>query len=248
MTRCLPVLAAAFAFCAMPAGAINKCVGKDGRVTYQEDKCPDDAKAGALKGSPSSPPAAPVSTGIDPFEVDSIAGAVAHMERCSALSPAYARNAARVMEEYRREHAQFFARHERSKQYQESLRERRANNAEIMKNPTIAREIAGHCGTVQPQPPANSAAAKSVNAKGLPADVDHVIDVEAAWNVCSYASRRWFDDNRPAYEAWAKRNFALTSRIHGDYDLEKEYQSRSARRTSGEPGLCANVAETLKGK
>jgi hypothetical protein len=140
------VLAAAFALCAADAAAINKCVDPSGKVVYQEDKCPDNAKAGTVKVQPSS---SPVAKGDG-------------------------------------------------------------------------------------------------SAKSLPADIDRVIEVEAGFNVCSYGPSGWFEANRGAYEAWARRNFALTSKIHGDYELEKEFQSRSARKTSADAGLCTSVAEAIR--
>jgi hypothetical protein len=239
-----PVLAAALALCATDAAAINKCT-KDGKITYQEDKCPEDAKAGALKVAPASPPPEIGSTEGRKEDAESLAWAVAHMERCKVLSPEYARNALKVMGDFRRQHGQAFAQFEHTKEYQEILRERRANTAEIAKDPAMREEIVKFCGMLKDKPPATSTGT-AANAKGIPADIDHVIDVEAAFNVCAYGSRRWFDENREPYEAWAKRNFALTSRIHGDYELEMEFQSRSARRTSGEPGLCSNVAAVIR--
>jgi hypothetical protein len=141
-----PVVAALLALCAMPAAAINKCVGKDGKITYQDDKCPDDAKAGAMK-EPS------VASGMLPPEEDpenaslnTLVWAISAMELCSQASPAYAQNAAKAMAEYRRENAQWFARLERSKRYQEILREARARNAQKLKDPAQRREAAETCG------------------------------------------------------------------------------------------------------
>ena len=147
MTRALAVtVAAALSLAATQAGAINKCVDKSGKVTYQEDKCPDDAKAGAMK-APSV-----VSGMLSPEEdqenasMNTLVWAITSVELCSQASPAYARNTAKGMQEYRREHAQLFARLERSKRYQEILRDARARNAEKLRDPDQRRQLAESCG------------------------------------------------------------------------------------------------------
>jgi hypothetical protein len=142
----LATLAAVFALAETPALAINKCVGKDGKVTYQEDKCPDDAKKGTLKALPSSPGMLSPEEDKEDATLNTLVWVMSSIERCSQASPAYARNAAKGYEEYRREHAQSIARIERSPRYREMLRENRARTAEIMRNPAQRQEAAETCG------------------------------------------------------------------------------------------------------
>ena len=139
-------MTALFALAAMDAMAINKCVDPSGKVTYQDDKCPDETKKGKVRAAPpSSAEKLPARDDMDDADLNSMAVAVAYMERCGALSPAYARNAAAVMEAYRLKHAASLARYERTKPFQDILRDSRAGTAEIAKNPAARSATARTC-------------------------------------------------------------------------------------------------------
>ena len=139
-------LSAAACLAATHALAVNKCVDKTGKVTYQEDKCPDEAKSNVLKAVPASPRMLSPEEDQDSAQLNTIVWAVSSIERCSQVSPAYARNTAKALEDYRREQAQWFARLERSPRYQQMLRDNRARTAEILKDPAKRQQEADMCG------------------------------------------------------------------------------------------------------
>ncbi len=135
--RPLAFLAAALALIAAPAHAINKCVDKTGKVTYQDGRCPGDAKEDQLKGLP--PPGDPgsasggaaASAGDDPEDphmLDLVAAMVGY-ESCVQASPDYAKTHAAQYEAWRTGNARYLARLEHSPRYQEVLANGRKKNA-----------------------------------------------------------------------------------------------------------------------
>ncbi|APV51338.1 hypothetical protein BWI17_17585 [Betaproteobacteria bacterium GR16-43] len=100
MTR---TLAAASCLCAAllapDASAIVKCVDKAGKVTYQDEKCPDDSKSADVRIMSSPPPEAPTagtagaeSKGPPPSTDERLGEAektIAGFESCAAAYPEF---------------------------------------------------------------------------------------------------------------------------------------------------------------
>ncbi|MGZ5098022.1 MAG: DUF4124 domain-containing protein [Usitatibacter sp.] len=126
MIRCLAttLTAAALALAASEAAAINKCVDKSGKVTYQEDKCPDDAKQDVLKAPPglsSASPAAPDDDREDPRMLDLVSMQLGY-EGCATASSDFAQLYAADYSAWRAGNATLWARLERSARYQGVLK------------------------------------------------------------------------------------------------------------------------------
>ena len=138
------VVFVALALAALPASPINKCVGKDGKVSYQEGKCADEAKASTLAAPPARSPLRPEED-VENATLNTLVWAMLGMEKCMQASPASAPIYAKAIADYRREHAEHFVRLERSRLYQERLRVGRAKVALEMKDPAARKEHAESC-------------------------------------------------------------------------------------------------------
>ena len=136
MTRWPPVaLAAALAWGATGAFAINKCTDKAGKVTYQDSKCPDDVKQDELKGLPppadetTAPPAkaaakpAAAAEDDDPADphMQDLVSVMVGYEGCTKASADFAGIHATQYATWRTANAKYLARLEHSPRYQEAL-------------------------------------------------------------------------------------------------------------------------------
>jgi hypothetical protein len=144
----LVVLAAALAWAASDARAINKCIDKKGQVTYQETRCPDDAKANELKDPPPPGDSGPVPLKDDPEDphmLDLVSVMVGY-EGCTKASPDFATIHAAQYEAWRTGNAKYFARLEQSPRYQQVLANgRKSNAAQPLDSPEFAEKYARFC-------------------------------------------------------------------------------------------------------
>jgi hypothetical protein len=153
LTRWLPVaLAAALAWGATGALAINKCTDKTGKVTYQDKKCPDDVKADELKGLPPPADEAPAAAkgagtakssaeeGDDPADphMGDLVSVMVGYEGCTKAFPDFAGIHATQYSTWRTANAKYFARLEKSARYQEELENGRK---EMLKQPFDSPEF-----------------------------------------------------------------------------------------------------------
>jgi hypothetical protein len=142
MRACAIALGCALlALTAQDAAAINKCVDKAGKVTYQEGRCPDDAKQDALKldaaPAPSSADSAPLKAGAAPAKAEpladdpgnpllmGLASTQSTYEACSAASPDFAGHHAADYEAWRAGNAAALAKAEGFASYRRLLAEGR---------------------------------------------------------------------------------------------------------------------------
>jgi hypothetical protein len=139
-TSALTIAAAALALAATHAAAINKCVDKAGKVSYQDAKCPDDAKQDVLKAPPppsSNAPSEPAAQGAskasapgddpeDPKMLDLVSVQVGY-EGCTMASADFASAHAAQYEAWRAANAKLLARLEHSERYQQVLANGRRN-------------------------------------------------------------------------------------------------------------------------
>lgn len=119
-TLATTLAAAAIALSATDAAAINKCVDKSGKVSYQEGKCPDDAKQDVLKAPPGSSPAGPLAPEDDPEDqrlLDLVSMQLGY-EGCAAASPDFAQLYAADYKAWRARNAALLVRVDRSPRYQ----------------------------------------------------------------------------------------------------------------------------------
>ena len=111
------------------AWAINKCVDKAGKVTYQQDKCSEDAKQEVLKTPPSRPSTnasskspAPSGPAADDDREDAaileLVSVQTGYEACVGASPDLAQRHGAVYAEWRAGNKAALARLERSERYQ----------------------------------------------------------------------------------------------------------------------------------
>lgn len=161
MRACAVALAAALlALAAHDAAAINKCVDKAGKVTYQEGRCPDDAKQDVLKlqdtgSGPSNADSAPPKAGAAPSKADpavvddpenpqlrGLAATQSTYEACSAASPDFAGLHAADYEAWRAANAALLAKAEPLPSYQRLL----ANGREQLRTqPANLEQFARFC-------------------------------------------------------------------------------------------------------
>ena len=149
----LAFIAVALALAAPAAHAINKCVDKAGRVTYQEGRCPDDAKEDQLKGLPAPGDAGAASAAAaagdgdaeDPHMLDVVSVMVGY-EGCTKAAPDFASTHAAQYDRWRAGNAKYLARLEHSARYQEVLANgRRQNAAQPLDSPEFLREYTRFC-------------------------------------------------------------------------------------------------------
>ena len=130
-------LAAALVLAALPAHAINKCVDKTGKITYQEGRCPDDAKQNQVQilAPPDDAGAALPGKndvgGADPEDSNmlNLVAVIVGYESCTKLQPDFATIHAQQYEEWRAANTKYLARLEHSARYQELLVQGRKENA-----------------------------------------------------------------------------------------------------------------------
>jgi hypothetical protein len=130
MRACAIALGCALlALTAQDAAAINKCVDKAGKVTYQEGRCPDDAKQDALKldaaPAPSSADSAPLADDPGNPLLMGLASTQSTYEACSAASPDFAGHHAADYEAWRAGNAAALAKAEGFASYRRLLAEGR---------------------------------------------------------------------------------------------------------------------------
>jgi hypothetical protein len=135
-------LAAALALGATDARAINKCVDKAGKVTYQDGRCPNDAKEDEVKGLPPPGDPGPASANAaggrpgasgdddaeDPHMLDLVSVMVGY-EGCTKAFPGFAATHAEQYDAWRTGNSKYLARLEHSVRYQEVLAKGRKENA-----------------------------------------------------------------------------------------------------------------------
>ncbi len=151
------LLTAALAFAAAPqAHAINKCVDKAGNVTYQETRCPGDAKEDQVKGVP--PPGDPgagaagrypaLGPADDPEDAGmlNVVSVMVGYEGCTRASPEFAQVHAAQYGAWRAGNAAYLERLEHSPRYQEVLANgRRQNAAQPLDAPEFREKYARFC-------------------------------------------------------------------------------------------------------
>jgi uncharacterized protein DUF4124 len=145
--------AAALALGAAGAHAqqLYKCVVA-GKVTYQETRCPGDAREDEVKGlpPPGDPGAAAEAAAVkgdpeDPHMLNLVAVLVGY-EGCTRASPEFAEAHAAQYAAWRTGNAKYLARLERSPRYQEVLANgRRQNAAQPLDSPEFRDKYARFC-------------------------------------------------------------------------------------------------------
>jgi Domain of unknown function (DUF4124) len=158
MRACATALATALlALAAQDAAAINKCVDKAGKVTYQEGRCPDDAKQDAFKLDPSPGPASadsvPAKAGAAPSKAEALAddpenpqlmglaSTQSTFEACSAASPEFAERHAPDLAAWRAANAALLAKAELLPSYQRLI----ANGREQLRKQPPGEQFARFC-------------------------------------------------------------------------------------------------------
>jgi hypothetical protein len=133
----LVALAAALALAAPGARAVNKCIDRTGKVTYQDGRCPDDAKQNEIKGlapiGDSGATAAMAASANaddpeDPHMLDLVSVMLGY-EGCTKAAPEFATTHAEQYEAWRVGNGKYLARLEHSARYQEVLAKGRKENA-----------------------------------------------------------------------------------------------------------------------
>jgi len=146
-------LAAALLLAATQAHAINKCVDKAGKVTYQEGRCPDDATQNQVQilappdnaGAASSGAAFGSDDPEDP-EMLNVVSVLLGYEGCTKASPDFATTHAAQYETWRASNGNYLARLEHSARYQEVLAHgRRENAAQPLDSPEFREKYAHFC-------------------------------------------------------------------------------------------------------
>jgi hypothetical protein len=119
------ILLAALALAALPAHALNKCVGKDGKVAYQDAPCDADAKA----SKPIAPPASDNASSGPIFEegttddhVFDVAAVESTIQTCSAKISDFGRRQAAAINAWRASRPKGYALLNSSSKHQETLR------------------------------------------------------------------------------------------------------------------------------
>lgn len=138
--------------------AINKCVDKAGKVSYQEDRCPDDAKADVIKVAPApdAPPAPPVATGAAPAKggadepddprLQDLAATQAAYEGCTFSAPDFAQRNGVAYEAWRKSRSELFAKLEGSQKYQAQLEDgRKKARSQIATIPGAREKMVAFC-------------------------------------------------------------------------------------------------------
>ena len=125
--------AAALAIVATDAAAINKCVDKNGKVSYQETACPVDVKAEVIR-APSSPGGESEKAEADPKAAPdegnpdredphmlTLVSTLANYDQCSAASPEFTAANAVTFNNWRTRNAKLFERLAKSPRYEAIL-------------------------------------------------------------------------------------------------------------------------------
>ena len=137
--------------------AINKCVDKKGKVSYQDGKCPDDAKQDVIKVAPAATSGAPAAAAeskapLTPDEdkedqrmLDAVATQSTY-EGCGNVSPDFASRHAATYQAWRAANAEVLARVERSPRYQQVLENGRKQMADqVSRTPGANDKVAKFC-------------------------------------------------------------------------------------------------------
>ena len=129
--------AAALAIAATDAAAINKCIDKNGKVTYTDTACPTDVKADVIRApsGPASddakadPDAKPAADEGNPDREDphmmTLVSTLANYEACSAAAPEWATANAATFSNWRTRNAKLFDRLPKSPRYEAILENQR---------------------------------------------------------------------------------------------------------------------------
>jgi Domain of unknown function (DUF4124) len=121
---------AALALAAADAAAINKCVDRGGKVTYQDAGCPDDARQDTVK-APDAPVPSAVSNGaVDEETALGLASVQSTFEGCTAVSPEFSTMYASDYDKWRAVNEALLAKVERSPRYQQILQNGRDQRRE----------------------------------------------------------------------------------------------------------------------
>ena len=138
-----PVIAAALALAAMPAHALNKCIDRHGKVSYQSAPCPGQSREEkvTIMPGPARAAAAPkvdpaVAAGLVPASgdrpdprMDEVVSTVATYEGCASASPAFARANDAHYQAWRDANAELLERLPRSRHYMTVLQAERVRVA-----------------------------------------------------------------------------------------------------------------------
>jgi hypothetical protein len=128
--------AAAVAIVATDASAINKCIDRNGKVTYTDTACPSDVKADVIRApsGPASddkaePDAKPATDEGNPDREDphmmTLVSTLANYEACSAASPEWNTANAAIFNNWRSRNAKLLDRLPKSPRYEEILENQR---------------------------------------------------------------------------------------------------------------------------
>ena len=133
MNRILVLAATFLSLAALDAAAINKCVDKNGKVSYQEGACPEDGKSEVIRTPPPAPspdeadaaPArksAPKSEAGDPEDphMQMLVSTLATYELC-AVEPSFNAKYGATFANWKSRNAALFDRLGRSPRYQTAL-------------------------------------------------------------------------------------------------------------------------------
>jgi len=112
---------AALALAAADAAAINKCVDRGGKVTYQDGRCPDDARQDTVKAPGTPVPSAAWDAGADEETALGLASVQSTFENCAAMSPEFSTMYASDYDKWRAVNEALLAKVESSPRYQKIL-------------------------------------------------------------------------------------------------------------------------------
>jgi hypothetical protein len=150
-TRALRISLAALAALALAAGdaaAINKCVDRGGKVTYQDGKCPDDARQDTVKTPEAPAPSAAPDSAADEETALGLASIQSTFDGCAAASPEFSTLYASDYDKWREMNKALLAKVERSPRYQQVLDNARDQRQRQGMLPGKSEKFAQYC-TVQ---------------------------------------------------------------------------------------------------
>jgi len=164
MSRAGAALAtAALVLAALPAHAINKCIDRHGKVSYQAAPCPESSKqekvsvmpgpapspaqGAAAAKAPAFGPTGLLSEGEDRADprMDAIVSTLATYEGCEIAAPQFARENAAKYAAWRAENAQLLDRLPHSGRYIKILQIERSRVQNQLGDPAARKAFAGSC-------------------------------------------------------------------------------------------------------
>lgn len=128
--------------------AINKCIDKAGNISYQEGRCPDNAKHDTVKVPAVKPsvvkPDARALDGNDDKKILDLVSTQSTLEGCALAAPDFANKFRPEISAWKSANATDLARYERTPRYQEML-DRGRTQSQQMLQPGVREKLARFC-------------------------------------------------------------------------------------------------------